>query len=183
VGGEHVHVRVEVGQVPEGLHEQDQPRARTSERLGVRLDQQSRSNAAKLPQPRPLLPEGGAQKLRDGEQKSSRAVPDYYSSAPSRLKRSEKMTLAETIYQRSLKLPDAAAQEALDFIEFLNQRYGIAETANVSADGDAAAYDAWFKAQVNKAILDPRPGIPAAIAREHFAARRDALRRQSRTEE
>ncbi len=67
------------------------------------------------------------------------------------------MTLAETIYQRSLKLPDAAAQEALDFVEFLNQRYGIAETANVSADGDAAAYDAWFKAQVHKAIVDPRP--------------------------
>ena len=93
------------------------------------------------------------------------------------------MTLAEIIYQRSLKLPDAAAQEALDFIEFLNQRYGISETANVSADGDAAAYDAWFKGQVQKAIVDPRPGIPAEIVREHFAARRDALRRQSRAED
>lgn len=34
------------------------------------------------------------------------------------------MTLAETIYQHSLKLPEAAAREALDFIEFLEQRYG-----------------------------------------------------------
>ncbi len=88
------------------------------------------------------------------------------------------MTLAETIYQRSLKLPDAAAQEALDFIEFLNQRYGLAE-ATTAADGDAAAYDAWFKAQVQQAIDDPRPGIPAAAARDHFAARRDALRQQT----
>jgi hypothetical protein len=88
------------------------------------------------------------------------------------------MTLAETIYQRSLKLPDAAAQEALDFIEFLNQRYGIAE-ATAAADGDAAAYDAWFKAQVQQAIDDPRPGIPADAARAHFAARRDALRQQA----
>lgn len=92
------------------------------------------------------------------------------------------MTLAETIYQRSLRLPDAAAQEALDFIEFLNQRYGLAEatnTVNTAADGDAAAYDAWFKAQVQQAIDDPRPGIPADAAREHFAARRDELRQQA----
>jgi hypothetical protein len=93
------------------------------------------------------------------------------------------MTLAETIYQRSLTLPDAAAQEALDFIEFLNQRYGLAEVATTvvvnSADGDAATYDAWFKAQVQQAIDDPRPAIPAATARKHFAARRDALLQQA----
>jgi hypothetical protein len=88
------------------------------------------------------------------------------------------MTLAETIYQRSLKLPDAAAQEALDFIEFLNQRYGLAETTT-TADGDAASYDAWFKAQVQQAIDDPRPKIPADAAREHFTARRDILRQQT----
>lgn len=88
------------------------------------------------------------------------------------------MTQAETIYQRSLKLPDAAAQEALDFIEFLNQRYGLAE-ATSTADGDATAYDAWFKAQVQQAIDDPRPGIPAAAARDYFTARRDALRQQT----
>lgn len=37
------------------------------------------------------------------------------------------MTLAETIYQHSLRLPEHAAQEALDFIEFLEQRYGTGE--------------------------------------------------------
>lgn len=36
------------------------------------------------------------------------------------------MTLAEMIYQHSLKLPESAAREALDFIEFLEQRYGAA---------------------------------------------------------
>ena len=34
------------------------------------------------------------------------------------------MTLAEAIYQRSYALPEPAAREALDFIEFLEQRYG-----------------------------------------------------------
>ncbi len=46
VGGEHRHVRVEVGQTPEGLHEQDQPRARAGCGLGVRLKQPSRGDAA-----------------------------------------------------------------------------------------------------------------------------------------
>jgi hypothetical protein len=33
------------------------------------------------------------------------------------------MTIAETIYQHSLKLPEDVAREALDFINFLEQRY------------------------------------------------------------
>ncbi len=45
------------------------------------------------------------------------------------------MNLAETIYQRSLRLPEAAAREALDFIEFLEMRYGTEEP---SADTVAA---------------------------------------------
>ncbi len=35
------------------------------------------------------------------------------------------MNLAETIYQHSLNLPDNAAREVLDFIEFLEQRYSL----------------------------------------------------------
>ncbi len=37
------------------------------------------------------------------------------------------MTLAESIYQHSLRLPEQAAREALDFIEFLEQRDSVAE--------------------------------------------------------
>ena len=33
------------------------------------------------------------------------------------------MSLAENIYHHSRKLPDQAAREALDFIQFLEQRY------------------------------------------------------------
>lgn len=33
------------------------------------------------------------------------------------------MNLAETIYHHGLNLPETAAREALDFIEFLEQRY------------------------------------------------------------
>lgn len=33
------------------------------------------------------------------------------------------MTIAENIYQHSRRLPEQAAREALDFIQFLEQRY------------------------------------------------------------
>lgn len=38
------------------------------------------------------------------------------------------MSLAENIYQHSLRLPEQAAREALDFIQFLEQRYVDKET-------------------------------------------------------
>lgn len=45
------------------------------------------------------------------------------------------MTLAEQIYQHSRKLPEQAAREALDFIEFLERRYS-AKAATPSGDTD-----------------------------------------------
>jgi hypothetical protein len=50
---------------------------------------------------------------------------------------------AETIYQRSLQLPEQAAQEALDFIDFLLLRYGSDAAFNVDQAprrGDASAF-------------------------------------------
>ncbi len=38
------------------------------------------------------------------------------------------MTLAETIYQHSLSLPESAAREVLDFIQFMEQRYRVTAT-------------------------------------------------------
>jgi hypothetical protein len=85
------------------------------------------------------------------------------------------MTLAETIYQRSLALPEAAAREALDFIEFLGQRYGTEKDVQV----DVTDHDSWFREEVQRALDDPRPGITHDQAHEHFAARRESLRAQA----
>ncbi|MDO9106720.1 MAG: DUF2281 domain-containing protein [Methylovulum sp.] len=49
------------------------------------------------------------------------------------------MNLAETIYQHSLKLPEAAAREALDFIEFLEQRY-TPKSASTKLRNDTEAF-------------------------------------------
>jgi hypothetical protein len=49
------------------------------------------------------------------------------------------MNLAETIYQHSLNLPETAAREALDFIEFLEQRYAPVST-NTKKKNDTEAF-------------------------------------------
>jgi hypothetical protein len=50
------------------------------------------------------------------------------------------MTLAEAIYQHSLRLPEPAAREALDFIEFLESRYapGASTKAGLTPEQEAA---------------------------------------------
>jgi len=51
------------------------------------------------------------------------------------------MNYADAIYRRSLSLPDPAAREALDFIDFLLQRYGKtpSETDRSATHQDATA--------------------------------------------
>ncbi|EII2810283.1 hypothetical protein LG734_005355 [Salmonella enterica subsp. enterica serovar Java] len=43
---------------------------------------------------------------------------------------------------------------------------------------EAAAYDAWFREQVQASIDDPRPGIPHDAVEAKFAAKREALRKR-----
>jgi len=52
------------------------------------------------------------------------------------------MTLAEAIYLRSLRLPEHAAREALDFIEFLEQRYGRLDDSDAAKADESACQDA-----------------------------------------
>lgn len=42
----------------------------------------------------------------------------------------------------------------------------------------AAAYDTWFRAQVQEALDDPRPGIPHAEVMAEFKKKRAALRKR-----
>jgi len=43
---------------------------------------------------------------------------------------------------------------------------------------EAAAYDAWFRAQVQASIDDPRPNIPGEEVEAYFAKKRAALRKR-----
>lgn len=49
------------------------------------------------------------------------------------------MNLAESIYQHSLNLSETAAREALDFIEFLEQRYAL-KPADTNQRNDTEAF-------------------------------------------
>ncbi len=49
-------------------------------------------------------------------------------------------------------------------------------SARMKRAHEAAAYDKWFRAQVQASIDDPRPNVPDAGVRATFAAKREALR-------
>jgi len=40
---------------------------------------------------------------------------------------------------------------------------------------EAAAYDIWFRAQVQESLNDPRPGVPHEEVEEYFAGKRAEL--------
>ncbi len=63
------------------------------------------------------------------------------------------MTLAQTIYQHSLNLPEPAAREALEFIEFLEQRYSATLMAPEALNNDTEA----FLAAVTGTLSDDFP--------------------------
>ncbi|MNW07270.1 hypothetical protein D3C71_2038390 [compost metagenome] len=44
---------------------------------------------------------------------------------------------------------------------------------------DPAAHDAWFRAQVQEALIDTRPGEPNEEVSAHFAKRRAAALRKA----
>lgn len=58
------------------------------------------------------------------------------------------MTLAETIYKHSLHLPEPAAREVLDFIQFMEQRYGTVPIAPQTM-GNTASNDIATTNQIN----------------------------------
>jgi molybdate-binding protein len=63
------------------------------------------------------------------------------------------MNLAEIIYQHSLNLPETAGREALDFIEFLEQRYRFVPTSK-KKDNDTEAFLAALAGGLSKDFPD-----------------------------
>ena len=59
------------------------------------------------------------------------------------------MTLAETIYQHSLLLPEQAAREALDFIEFLEQRYNVSSVVSNAPENTNILFSGTGEAKLN----------------------------------
>lgn len=57
-------------------------------------------------------------------------------------------------------------------------RRSVVATERMKNAHQAAAYDKWFREQVQEAIDDPRPAIPSAEVKKHFAAKRKELQKR-----
>jgi hypothetical protein len=60
-------------------------------------------------------------------------------------------------------------------------RRSAAASERMKRAHEAAAYDAWFREQVQMSIDDPRPSVSNEQARAHMAARRQALLKKAGT--
>ena len=79
------------------------------------------------------------------------------------------MNLAEAIYQHSLNLPETAAREALDFIEFLEQRYAPVPV-NIKHQNDTEAFLAAIASGLSEDFPDDISGEDLGVD-----AQREAL--------
>jgi DNA-damage-inducible protein J len=93
--------------------------------------------------------------------------------------------LVQTRIDPVVKERAAAVLEELGITISDAVRILLTRTANEGAlpfelTNSAAAYDAWFRAKVQEALNDPRPGIPQEKVEAHFTRRRAAARRKVR---
>ena len=93
--------------------------------------------------------------------------------------------LVQTRIDPAVKERAAAVLEELGITVSDAVRILLTRTANEGAlpfalTNDDAAYDAWFRAKVQEALNDPRPGIPHEKVEAHFARRRAAALRKVR---
>ena len=93
--------------------------------------------------------------------------------------------LVQTRIDPVVKERAAAVLEELGITVSDAVRILLTRTANegvlpLTPAAESAEYDAWFRAKVQAALRDPRPAIPQAKVKAHFAKRRAAARRKGR---
>ena len=93
--------------------------------------------------------------------------------------------LVQTRIDSAVKERAAAVLEELGITVSEAVRILLTRTANEGAlpfalTNNAAAHDAWFRAKVQDALNDSRPGIPRKKVEARFAKRRAAALRKAR---
>lgn len=92
--------------------------------------------------------------------------------------------LVQTRIDPAVKARASAVLESIGLTISDAVRILLTRTANEGAlpfslTNDSAAHDAWFRAKVQEALDDPRPGIPEDEVAAHFADRRAAALRRA----
>lgn len=93
--------------------------------------------------------------------------------------------LVQTRIDSGVKERAAAVLEGLGITVSDAVRILLTRTANegvlpFALANNAAEHDAWFRARVQEALDDPRPGIPYEKVEAHFAQRKSAALRKVR---
>jgi DNA-damage-inducible protein J len=79
------------------------------------------------------------------------------------------------IKDRATAVLDTMGLTVSDAVRILLTRVANEGALPAGLTTDPAAYDAWFRAKVQEALDDPRPGIPHEEVQEMFRLKREAL--------
>ncbi|MHB1103403.1 MAG: type II toxin-antitoxin system RelB family antitoxin [Devosia sp.] len=82
------------------------------------------------------------------------------------------------VKERAAEVLGGMGLSVSDVVRILLTRIADEGAVPFELTGDEADYDAWFRAQVQEALDDPRPTIPGDEVEEYFAKRRAELRRK-----
>ncbi len=93
--------------------------------------------------------------------------------------------LVQTRIDSAIKERASAVLESMGLTVSDAVRILLTRTANEGAlpftlANDAAAHNTWFRAKVQEALDDPRPGLPHDEVEAYFADRRAAAQRKGR---
>ncbi|HTN62927.1 MAG TPA: type II toxin-antitoxin system RelB/DinJ family antitoxin [Devosia sp.] len=81
------------------------------------------------------------------------------------------------IKDRATEVLSAMGMTVSDAVRILLTRVANEGALPAGLTTDPDAYDSWFRAKVQEALDDPRPGIPHEAVQEVFRLKREALSR------
>jgi DNA-damage-inducible protein J len=80
------------------------------------------------------------------------------------------------IRDRASKVLERSGLTVSDAVRILLTRTANEGSLPIELLTPADEYDAWFRAKVQEALDDPRPGIPGDVVEDYFARRRAGLK-------
>ncbi|HSV58008.1 MAG TPA: type II toxin-antitoxin system RelB/DinJ family antitoxin [Variovorax sp.] len=87
--------------------------------------------------------------------------------------------IAADVRDRAVEVLDGLGLTVSDVVRIVLTRVANEGALPVGLVADSKAHDAWFRAKVQEALVDPRPAIPHDEVAERIAKRRAAATRKS----
>jgi len=84
------------------------------------------------------------------------------------------------VKERAAEVLEALGMTVSEAVRILLTRTAKEGALPFELSTDAAVHDAWFRAKVQEALDDPRPGVPHEQVKAQFAERRAAALRKAK---